>query len=392
MKRFFQLAIAITACAAPLVAQSTAPEIAYDANADLLKFPENIHLGEAAGVAINSKGHIFVYSRTGAAHATVGSSRTFYKAGSRLFEFDQTGKFVKEIGVGVYGFNFAQAVKIDPQDNIWVVDQGSSNVIKFDQDGRILLVLSRKPEAIAVRPAAGRGGPGGADGRGGPPPEGARAGGPPAEAGRAGAPGGGQPAGGGGRGPAGPPGAGIPGDSFVRTAGVAWDKDGNIYVADGSATGGNARVAKFDKDGHFIKSWGQRGSDVGQFNSLRGIALDAQGNVYVADAGNKRIQVFDGDGNPKTQIANVGTPAAICITPGAHQYLYTSNSNDGESLDNGEIYKLELDGKIVGKFGRAGRLPKEFNMVNAIDCRSDNELLIGELANWRVQKVILRAR
>src|ERR1700716_1727943 len=175
MKRFLHLAIAITACAAPLVAQSTAPEIAYDANADLLKFPENIHLGEAAGVATNSKGHIFVYSRTGAAHATVGSSRTFYKAGSRLFEFDQTGKFVKEIGVGVCAFNFAQAVKIDPQDNIWVVDQGSSNVIKFDPEGRILLVLSRKPEAIAVRPAAGRGGPPG-EGRGAPPPEGRGAG------------------------------------------------------------------------------------------------------------------------------------------------------------------------------------------------------------------------
>src|ERR1700730_9756357 len=177
MKRFLQLAVAVAvaASAASLVAQSSAPEIAFDANADLLKFPDNIHLGEAAGVATNSKGHIFVYSRTGAAHATVGSSRTFYKAGSRLFEFDQTGKFVKEIGVGVYGFNFAQAVKIDPQDNIWVVDQGSSNVIKFDPEGRILLVLSRKPEAIAVRPAAGRGGPGGApggEGRGGPPVDG----------------------------------------------------------------------------------------------------------------------------------------------------------------------------------------------------------------------------
>src|SRR5206468_8218789 len=127
--------------------------------------------------------------RTGAAHAAVGSSRTFYKGGSRLFEFDQTGKFVREIGQGVYGFNFAQAVRIDPQDNIWVVDQGSSNVIKFDPDGRILLVLSRKPEAIAVRPnaaGAGRGGPA-ADGRG-PAPEGRSA--PPAGA-PAGAQGGG---------------------------------------------------------------------------------------------------------------------------------------------------------------------------------------------------------
>src|SRR4029077_13846319 len=103
---------------------------------------------------------------------TLGSSRTFYKAGSKLFEFDQTGKFVREIGQGVYGLNFAQALHVDPQDNIWVVDQGSSNVIKFDPEGRILLVLSRKPEAIAVRPAAGRGGAGGAEGRGGPPAEG----------------------------------------------------------------------------------------------------------------------------------------------------------------------------------------------------------------------------
>jgi NHL repeat len=393
MKRWLRLSIvALAACAAPLLAQTSAPDIPYDANADLLKLPENIHLGEAAGVATNSKGHIFVYTRTGASHASVGTSRTFYKSGSRLFEFDQTGKFVREIGQGVYGFNFAQAVKIDPQDNIWVVDQGSSNVIKFDPDGRILLVLSRKPEAIAVRPAAGRGAPGG-EGRGGPPPEGRGAGGPPAESGRGAAAPGGQPAAGGGRGPAGPPGSGIPGDSFVRTGGVAWDKDGNIYVADGVAMGaGNARVAKFDKDGHFIKSWGQRGSDVGQFNSLRGIALDAQGNVYVADAGNKRIQIFDNNGTPKTLITSVGIPSAICITSGAHQYLYTSNSNDAESLDNGEIYKLELDGRIVGKFGRAGRLPKEFNMVNAIDCRSENDLLVGELANWRVQKVTLKAR
>jgi len=383
------LALLGLALGVSLRAQPSAPDIAFDSNADFLKLPDTIHLGEAAGVATNSRGHVFVYTRTGPANATVGASRTFYKAGSRLLEFDQTGKFMREIGQGVYGFNFAQAVKIDPQDNIWVVDQGSSNVIKFDPEGRIQLVLSRKPEAIGVRPAAPRGGPPpegrGAEGRAAPPPEGrgggeARGGAPPGAGG------------GGGRGIPGPPGSGIPGDSFVRTADVAWDRAGNIYVADGVAVGGgNARVAKFDKDGHFIKSWGARGSEPGQFNSLHGIALDAQGNVYVADAGNKRIQVFDGDGTFKTAIANVGTPYAVCITPGAHQYLYSSNSNDPETLDNGEIYKLELDGRIVGKFGRAGKLPKEFGMVNSIDCRNENELYIGELTNWRVQKVTLRA-
>ena len=400
--RFIVVTTAALAFGASLVAQYGPTDLAFDANTDLLKLPDNIHMGEAAGVATNSKGHIFVYTRTGAAHAAVGSSRTFYKSGSRLFEFDQTGKFVREIGVGVYGLNYAQAVHVDPQDNLWVVDQGSSNVIKFDPEGRIQLVLSRKPEAISVRPAAGRGGSGGAEGRGappegrgGPPPEGRAGappegrGGPPPEGGRGGAQA--AAAAGGRLGPPGPPGSGIPGDSFVRTGDVAIDKAGNIYVADGYATGaGNARVAKFDKDGHFLKSWGSRGSENGQFNSLRGIAIDAQGNVYVADAGNKRIQVFDGEGTFKSQITNIGVPAAICMTTGPHQYLYSSNSNDAESLDNGEIYKLELNGTVVGKFGRAGRAAKEFNMVNAIDCRNENELLVGELGNWRVQKVVLK--
>jgi NHL repeat len=377
-------AVAALALGASLAAQN-ASEIAYDANADLLKLPDTIHMGEAAGVATNSKGHIFVYTRTGASNATLGTSRTFYKAGSRLFEFDQTGKFVREIGVGVYGFNNAQAVRIDPQDNIWVVDRGSTQVIKFDPDGRIQLVMSRKPEAIAVRAGAPGGGARGAaaEGRGGPPPDGRGVAAP--------APPGGAPAAGGGRGPAGPAGAGIPGDSFVRTAGVTWDAQGNIYVADGQGEGiGNARVAKFDKDAHFIKSWGQRGTEPGQFNSLRGIASDAKGLIYVLDGGNKRIQVFDGDGNSKSTLAVGFVPAAVCITPGAHQYMYVSNSNDAESLDNGEIYKMELDGKVVGKFGRAGRVPKEFNMVNAIDCRNENDLLVAELGSWRVQKLTLK--
>jgi len=56
---------------------------------------------------------------------------------------------------------------------------------------------------------------------------------------------------------------------------------------------------------------------------------------------------------------------------------------------NGEIYKLELTGQIVGKFGRAGKVPKEFGTVNAIDCRNENELYVGEIANWRVQKLTL---
>ena len=266
-------------------------------HADFLKLPADIYLGEVAGVATNSKGHVFVYTRTGHAVATLGDERTFYHGGSRLFEFDQTGKFVKEIGQGVYGFDFAQQVRVDPQDNIWIVDAGSNMVIKFDPDGRLLMVIGRKPENIAVRPApacrraaadAGRGPCGCSRGRGG---------------------------GGGGGGAATRPGAGINGDNFNRPTDVTWDAAGNIYVADGYGT--NNRIAKFTKDGKFVKTWGQTGVGPGPVQpDPRHRQPTPPGNIYVADAGNKRIQVFDGEGTFKSQITNVGTPQAICISGG----------------------------------------------------------------------------
>jgi hypothetical protein len=347
------------------------PEINFDSAPNLLKLPEHIYMGEAAGVATNSKGHIFVFTRTGDPYAITGASRVFTHGGARLFEFDQTGKYVREIGQGLYGFLFAQSVRVDPQDNIWVVDRGASLVIKFDPEGRVAMVMGRKPEAIFV---GSRG-----DGPGGP--------GGPGNGGRGAAGGGRGGAGGGGRegAPAGP-GAGTPGDLFNQPTDVAWDAAGDIFVSDGY---GNSRVAKFDKNGKFIKSWGSKGSDPGKFDIPDSLATDSQGNLYVAERGNKRIQVFDNDGTYKNQISNVGAPQAICISPGSHQYLFSSNSNDVNSMDNGEIYKLELDGSVVGKFGRAGKLMKEFGTVNEIDCRRANELLVGEVLNWRVQKLTL---
>ena len=366
MKTFLPIVLAAAILAGvpgiPIVAQFAVPEIRFD-SAEPLKFPDNIHLGEAAGVATNSKGDVFVYTRTGHPTISIGSARAFAHGGSRLFQFDRTGKFVREIGQGSYGFLFAQQVRVDPQDNIWVVDQMSSMIIKFDANGQVQLLLGRKAEServpvaapaapAAVGAAAGEGrGAGAAEGRGGP------------------------------------PGAGAQSDVFARPTDVAWDAAGNIYVVDGF---GNARVAKFDKNGKFIKSWGSRGLAPGQFNTPHGIAIDAQGTVYVADSGNRRIQVFDSDGNFKTQFLNVGTPSAICITPGPRQYLYSSNSNPATDLDvDGEIYKMDLNGRLVGRFGKAGKQLKEFGTANALDCRSENELYVGETGNWRVQKLTL---
>ena len=345
-----KLALALFAAAvlAPngMSAQSAAPTMNFD-SVNPLTLPDDIYFGEIGGVATNSRGDVFVYTRTSHPTMSLASARPFVHGGSRLFQFDRTGKFTREIGQGVYGFLFAAQVRVDPQDNLWVLDEYSSMVMKFDPQGRLAFLLGRKPESIAN--PGGRGGEGG--GRGGP------------------------------------PGAGAPQDVFNRPTDVAWDAQGNIFVADGR---GNARVAKFSKDGVFVKSWGQRGTAAGQFASVDSIAVDAQGNVYAADAGNARIQVFDNNGAFKSEIKNVGNAQAICMTAGANQVLYVSNSNPPTDLDTGgEIYKMRLDGTMIGKFGRAGKLLKEFGTVNAIDCRTENTLYIGEVGNFRVQKLTL---
>ena len=140
----------------------------------------------------------------------------------------------------------------------------------------------------------------------------------------------------------------------------------------------------------FLTQWGSTGTGQGQFQGVKSIAVSAAGDVYVADRGNKRIQVFDADGKFKSEFGGVGTPQTLCMTRGATQYLYVSHAGDEVGMDDAAIYKTTLDGKVVGKFGSAGRQLKEFGLANSIDCRSENELLIGEMTTWRVQKVTLK--
>src|SRR5271157_343003 len=134
MRKIWMLAI----LAGALVAQQP-PEIAYEAS-NPLRLPAGFNLGEAAGVALNSKGHIFVFNRGG--HTA-------------LYEFDGNGEFVREIGKDLYGFTFAHVVKIDKDDNIWCVDEGSNMVIEFNPEGHVVMVIGRKPEPVEAPPAAG---------------------------------------------------------------------------------------------------------------------------------------------------------------------------------------------------------------------------------------------
>src|SRR5882672_6517569 len=143
---FFAALLPWAVCAQPALtpAQTAAkakaqnvPEIAFDSVPNFLKMPPNLYMGEGIGVATNSKGHIFVYTRSQA---------------TRLFEFDKTGNYVRELGEGLYGFAFAHAVRVDPQDNIWAVDEGSNMVIKFNPEGRVTMVLGRRPEPGEAAP------------------------------------------------------------------------------------------------------------------------------------------------------------------------------------------------------------------------------------------------
>jgi hypothetical protein len=352
----FPLAVprALAQQAAPLP-----PQIPFESVPNALKLPPDLHMGEAAGVAVNSKGHIFVFHRGGSSQGPA-----FANTAAQLWEFDSDGRFVREIGKNLYAWSFAHVVRVDKDDNIWAIDKGSDMIIRFSPEGRVTMVIGRKQEASdadtkpweRVKPPL------------------------PAQNGR-----------------------------FRQPTDVTWDPAGNIFISDGYV---NSRVAKLDKDGDWIKSFGTPGKGEGQFNLLHSIASDAKGTLFVADRNNRRIQVFDTDGNfqriiridvppePDAQPAignkpdltdylenggtmTPGAPWALRITPPPNQVLYVADAFPGR------IYKLTLDGKILGMLGRAGKQLKQFGWIHEIACPNENTLYVSEILNWRVQKLLL---
>jgi hypothetical protein len=332
----------------------SAPEIAFDSTPDFFKLPDGMYFGEVSGIAVNSKKHVFVLSRGNTGGPAYGA------AAAQLLEFDPTGKFVREIGKNLYAWSYAHAVRVDRYDNIWVADKGSDMVVRFDPQGRVTRVFGRKLEAAdeSTHPL--------------PHPK------PPL-----------------------PPVDGL----FRQVTDMTWDSHDNLYISDGYI---NSRVARYDKDGLWIGSWGEPGSGPGQFNTPHSIVTDLQDRIYVADRGNVRIQVFDTSGNLLNTIkidvpapANSpvaignrpteaspgnlqpGSPWALCITPGPVQYLYVSDGYPGR------VYKLSLDGKVLGWLGGTGKTLKKFGWVHEIACPSENEIYVAELLNWRAQKLTL---
>ena len=351
MKR---LIFAFLTLAYAALAQTSVPAIPFTSVPNYPTLPEGMNFGEVPGVAVNSKGHVFVFSRSNSANGPA-----FGAAAAQLFEFDQNGKYVREIGKGLYAWSEAHSVRIDKNDNIWAIDKGSNMIVRFNPQGRVVWVFGRKQEA--------------ADGA------------EPLE----------HPN---------PPLPHVDG-LFRQPTDVAWDSQGNTYITDGYV---NSRVAKISKEGDWVKSWGSKGTGPSQFIIPHSIAIDLEDNIYVGDRTNHRIQVFDTDGNFKRMFSIdvppdgasravngetptgdrlkrvIGAPNAICITPGPNQVLFV-----GESTFPGRIFKVSLDGKVLGVIGRSGRNLGQFSGAHALACPTDHEVYAAETSNWRVQKLLL---
>ena len=169
----------------------------------------NHTIGEAVGVAKNSKGHLFVFTRSGNAGPAKGATA------SQLFEFDPANKFVKQWGPDNYAASFAHTVRVDKYDNVWMTDEGANMIVKFTPQGMVSMVLGRKTEAIDFLERFTE--------RGEKETE---------------------------RYPAGNMG------TFNRPTDVTWDLQDNIFVSDGY---NNSRVVKIAKDGKWVKTLGTRG-------------------------------------------------------------------------------------------------------------------------------------
>jgi hypothetical protein len=322
---------AVAAREKQLALEKTIPQLKVTEEHLTLTVPGHT-VGETEGVSKNSKGHLFVYSRTG----TSGSARGGTAA--ELFEFDENLKFVKLWGPGNYAASFAHSVRVDKYDNVWMVDEGSGMIVKFDANGNVRMTLGRKPEAIDYLERFVE--------RGEKDTE---------------------------RYPTGSMG------TFNRETDIAWDAQDNSYVSDGY---GNSRVVKIAKDGTWVKAVGTHGKDQDQFSTPHGIAVDAQaGLVYVADRANLRIQVYDTDLNFKKTITGVAMPWTVQVTP---KYIY---SGDG----TGKIYQLDHSGKLLGwaqtglGYGQTGCL------IHELYAESDNVLYRGSCSVWDVERITIKS-
>jgi DNA-binding beta-propeller fold protein YncE len=241
-----------------------------------------------------------------------------------FFEFDENGKFIRAFGDGL--FMRAHGVRLDGDGNIWATDVGAHVVYKLNPQGQVLLTLGTKGEAGQWNEAAGS-------------------------------------------------------RKLNQPNDVAIARNGDVFIVQGHTPGpgGDARVLKFDKTGKFIKSWGGKGKGPGQFEVAHGIAIDAQGLLWVADRENQRIQIFDAEGTFVRENKYAGLPCSLDI---GRQYIYMVNGFAGQ------ILQLDLSGKVLAATGKAGTGPGEFGEAHFIAVSPKGELYVADSVNSALLKFV----
>ena len=206
---------------------------------------------------------------------------------SPIFQFDTSGKRLKNIGAGM--FVSPHKLTVDDAGNLWLADNGSHQVFKMTSDAKVLLTLGKKGVA----------GPGT--------------------------------------------------DEFDAPTEVAVAPNGDIFVADGHVAMSNSRIVKFSKDGKFIKAWGKLGSAPGDMNVPHSLAMDSRGRLFVADRSNSRIQIFDQDGKFLDQWKQFGRPSGIYIDRNDHMVVADSQSNSKQNpgYRRGIYVGSARDGKVA---------------------------------------------
>jgi NHL repeat len=245
--------------------------------------------------------------------------------------FDRSGNFLKSWGEGL--FARAHGLHIDADDNLYCTDDGDHTVRKCTTDGKVLLTIG-----IPNRPTPY-----------------------------------------------------MSGEPFHRCTHTALSPKGEIYVSDGY---GNARVHKFTPDGKLIASWGEPGSDPGQFNIVHNIATDAGGFVYVADRENHRVQVFDGNGKYETQWNNLHRPCALCCCGGKQPSFIVGELGPGMPVNlkvpnlGPRLTIVDAKGKRIARLGGEGGPGLEtgkFLAPHGIALDSQGDVYVGEVGvtNWK---------